>query len=90
MASQGGQVDEGVVGVRVVHNHSERLTGTDGLEAAGNGLKLRNELDQIGKRDAASVGRGEGRQQIENVHLAGQPRGDFGRACRGFQFEHCA
>ena len=70
----------------IVHDHREGLACIDGLKAAGNGLKAGNERDQIGKRHTARVGRGKGSQQVENVHLSGQPRCNFGRACRGFQF----
>ena len=90
LAGKGGQIAQGVVGVGVVHNHREGLAGIDGLKAAGNGLEAGNEFDQIGKRHATRMGRGEGGQQVENVHLAGETRDDFGRAGRGFEFEHRA
>ena len=53
-------------------------------------MRLRNEFDQIGKRHAARMGRRERSQQVEDVHLAGQTRSDFGRARRRFEIEHRA
>ena len=38
----GQQVAQRVIGVRVIHDHEERLSHFDTLEAAGHGCKLRN------------------------------------------------
>jgi hypothetical protein len=39
IASQRGEVAERIVGVRVVHNHRERLAAIDALKAPGNALR---------------------------------------------------
>jgi hypothetical protein len=76
--------------VGVVHDHCKGLAGIDGLKATGNGQEAGNKLDQIGKRHTARMSCGEGSQQVENVHLAGQTRCNFSRARRSFEFEHRA
>ena len=87
LARQRGQIAQGVVGVRVVDDDGERLAGIDGLEAAGNGPEHGNGGDEMRKRDAARVRGGEGREQIEDVHFAGETRADAGRSGRSFELD---
>ena len=90
LAGERGQIAQRVVGVGVVHDHGEGLAGIDGLKAAGNGLERGNGGDEMRKRNAARMRSGEGGEQIEDVHFAGQTRVTHGRAGRSFELDHRA
>ena len=57
LAGERGQVAQRVVGVRVVHDDGEGLAGIDGLEAAGNGLEVRERRRRDRKRKRRARGR---------------------------------
>ena len=51
LARRGQQVAQRVVGVRVIHDHQERLAQVDALEAAGHGAEFANaRLDDFARK----------------------------------------